>query len=132
MMTQVNNPHYLVFVTALTGLAYGFLFGVFPSLVAHVFGIDGLSQNWGTINMAPVVSSNIFNILYGAVYDHQSVVDPNGEHNCHKGNNCYRSTYWTTFCAAIGAVVLATWTIWYEKRKILVMKGVPHHVHINY
>lgn len=54
----------LVGVTcALVG--YGFLFGVYPSLVVQVFGINGLSTNWGFMTIAPVISGNIFNILYG-------------------------------------------------------------------
>lgn len=46
-------------------MAYGFLFGVFPSLVAECFGVNGLSQNWGCMTLAPIVFGNIFNLLYG-------------------------------------------------------------------
>lgn len=46
-------------------MAYGFLYGVFPSLVAETFGVSGLSTNWGCISLAPVIFGNIFNILYG-------------------------------------------------------------------
>lgn len=89
---RVENPHMLLFVSALTGckfiamlsllfrliccrhdlvkvtcalVGYGFLFGVFPSLVVQVFGINGLSTNWGFMTLATVISGNIFNILYG-------------------------------------------------------------------
>ncbi len=46
-------------------MAYGFLFGVYPSLVAECFGVNGLSQNWGCMTLAPIVFGNIFNLLYG-------------------------------------------------------------------
>lgn len=46
-------------------VGYGFLFGVYPSLVVQVFGINGLSTNWGFMTISPVISGNIFNILYG-------------------------------------------------------------------
>lgn len=46
-------------------VGYGFLFGVYPSIVVQVFGINGLSTNWGFMTIAPVISGNIFNILYG-------------------------------------------------------------------
>lgn len=88
---RVENPHLLIFVSALTGckliappcllsdpfsvrcwcewtcalVGYGFLFGVLPSLLVQVFGINGLSTNWGFMTFAPVISGNIFNILYG-------------------------------------------------------------------
>lgn len=42
--TQIENPHALGFLSGLTGLAYGFLFGVYPALVAETFGVHGLSQ----------------------------------------------------------------------------------------
>ena len=35
--TQIENPHSLSFLSGLTGLAYGFLFGVYPSLVADIW-----------------------------------------------------------------------------------------------
>lgn len=81
----IENPHVLVLLSGLTGctsplyhfhslayllrilgtVAYGFLYGVFPSLVAATFGIGGLSTNWGFMTLAPVIFGNIFNILYG-------------------------------------------------------------------
>lgn len=60
---RIENPHLLGFLSGLTGLAYGFLFGVYPALVAETFGVNGLSQNWGTMTLAPVVFGNIFNLI---------------------------------------------------------------------
>lgn len=81
----IENPHFLVLLSGVTGckcplhhiyslgyllgtldaVAYGFLYGVFPSLVAETFGIRGLSTNWGFTNVAPIIFGNLFNILYG-------------------------------------------------------------------
>lgn len=88
-------------------MAYGLLFGVFPSIVAETFGIRGMSQNWGFMTIAPVISGNMFNLFYGTVYDHHSVVGPDGKRSCHQGLECYRSAYLATFGAcAIGLVVI--------------------------
>lgn len=114
--TQISNPHHLVVVSCLSGLGYGFLFGVYPSLVAHMFGIKGLSQNWGAMTLAPVISGNVFNLLYGAIYDRHSMVAPSGERDCREGLGCYRSAYWVTFFSAVSGIVLSLWCIWYEKR----------------
>jgi MFS family permease len=114
--TSVQDPHYLVFVSGLTGLAYGMLFGVFPSLVAHCFGVHGLSQNWGTMTLAPVVSGNIFNILYGRIYDAHSRKNEAGDMVCLEGKTCYASAYWVTFGAAILGVGTCLWSIWHESR----------------
>ncbi|KKF96384.1 putative membrane protein [Ceratocystis platani] len=68
----ISNPHLLGLVSGLSGLGYGFLFGVYPSIVAESFGIHGLSQNWGVMTLAPVASGNVFNMFYGMVYDAHS------------------------------------------------------------
>ena len=111
--TSIAHPKYLFFVSSCTGLAYGMLFGVYPSLVAHTFGVHGLSQNWGTMTLAPVISGNIFNILYGKIYDSHSIVE-NGHHECLEGSNCYSAAYWVTFWSAVAAVGLCLWSIWHE------------------
>lgn len=110
---RIENPHYLVLVSSLTGLAYGFLFGCFPSLVAEAFGINGLSTNWGCMTLSPVISGNVFNIFYGMVYDKHSVVAPGGERECDEGLACYRSAYLVTVVACLLGLVVSLWSIWY-------------------
>lgn len=112
--TAIATPNLLVLLSALTGFAYGMLFGVYPSLVAHCFGVHGLSQNWGTMTLAPVISGNIFNLLYGRIYDSHSVKNGEGDMECLQGRVCYSSAYWVTFCAAILGVGCCLWSIWHE------------------
>jgi len=112
--TAISNPHYLVLVSGLTGLAYGILFGVYPSLVAHCFGVHGLSQNWGTMTLAPVISGNIFNILYGRIYDARSIRNEEGDMECLVGRKCYSAAYWVTFGAAVLGVGCCLWSIRHE------------------
>ncbi|ODA78478.1 hypothetical protein RJ55_05859 [Drechmeria coniospora] len=85
----IQNPNLLEFVSGLSGLGYGFLFGVFPSIVTEAFGIRGLSQNWGFMTLAPVISSNVFNLFYGTIYDKHSTIEPGGKRSCHDGIDCY-------------------------------------------
>jgi MFS family permease len=112
----ISNPHQLVVVSGFTGVAYGFLFGVFPSLVAHTFGIGGLSQNWGAMTLAPVLSGNVFNLLYGSIYDRHSVVGPDGDRDCPDGLTCYQSAYYTTFFSGVAGILVCLWSIMREKR----------------
>lgn len=116
--TQITNPHHLIVISSTTGLAYGFLFGVFPSIVAHVFGVGGLSQNWGVLCLAPVLSGNVFNLMYGSIYDHHSIVEPNGQRGCEDGVDCYRATYEFTVLAGIAGAAVSLWTIWHEKKLV--------------
>ncbi|CDW94464.1 hypothetical protein, partial [Sporisorium scitamineum] len=56
-------------VSTLTGLAYGTLFGVCPTLVFEWFGMKHFSQNYGFVSLSPVVAGNVFNLLFGRIYD---------------------------------------------------------------
>lgn len=98
---NIVNPNLLGFVSGLSGLGYGFLFGVYPSICAESFGIHGLSQNWGFMTLSPVLSGNIFNLFYGIVFDKHSIVTPDGERSCLDGVECYRSAYTATLGACI-------------------------------
>lgn len=114
---NVTNPHLLGLVSGLSGIAYGFLFGVFPSIVAETFGIHGLSQNWGLMTLSPVVSGNIFNIFYGKIYDQHSILGPDGERVCHDGLNCYRAAYLMTLASCSVGLVLTLWVIRHQRVK---------------
>lgn len=113
---NIQNPHYLVVVSSLTGLAYGFLFGCFPSLVAEAFGIHGLSTNWGCMTLSPIISGNVFNLFYGKVYDSHSILTPGGQRICIDGLPCYRSAYVVTFVACVVGLIVSLWSIRYTHK----------------
>ena len=93
---NVENPNLLWMVSGFCGMGYGVLFGVFPALVVDAFGPDGFAVNWGCMTLAPVVSGNIFNLFYGAIYDSHSVVEPDGQRSCELGLQCYQTAYYLT------------------------------------
>ncbi|KAJ9154900.1 MFS general substrate transporter [Pleurostoma richardsiae] len=124
---SVHNPHLLGFVSGLSGLGYGFLFGVFPSIVAETFGIHGLSQNWGFMTLSPVISGNIFNLFYGAVFDRHSVVGPGGERSCPDGISCYWSAYLVTLGACGLGLVVTLFVIRHQHaRRVKEVKDLLH------
>jgi MFS family permease len=110
---NIQNPNFLSIVSSLTGLAYGFLFGCFPSLVAEAFGVHGLSTNWGFMTLSPIITGNIFNLSYGMFYDGHSILKPGGERVCTEGLACYRAAYTLTFVSCLVALVVSLWSIWY-------------------
>jgi hypothetical protein len=76
------------------------------------------------MTLAPVVSGNVFNLLYGKIYDAHSVTnDEEGHMECLLGNECYRSAYWVTFFAAVLGVGCCAWSIWHENRVHKAVKG---------
>ncbi|KAH9887817.1 MFS general substrate transporter [Xylariomycetidae sp. FL2044] len=113
---SIVNPHFLGFVSGFSGLGYGFLFGVFPSIVAESFGIHGLSQNWGFMTLSPVLSNACFNIVYGRVFDAHSIVEPDGTRSCEDGLECYRAAYLVTLCACAVGSCVTLWVIWHQWR----------------
>jgi MFS family permease len=113
---EIENPHYFGLVSGLTGFAYGVMYGFFPSLLAQKFGVDGMSQNWGTIILAPVISGNLFNLLYGHVYDNHSVKLPDGEQQCLQGVSCYWTASLVALLAALVGGALTLGSIWKEHR----------------
>lgn len=95
-------------------MSYGILFGCFPSIIAETFGVNGLATNWGCAVLSPVTFGNLFNIYYGMVYDSNSVIEDNGDRQCAKGLECYRSAYVLTTIASIGGLLMTLWTIRFQ------------------
>ncbi|KLU85993.1 hypothetical protein MAPG_05012 [Magnaporthiopsis poae ATCC 64411] len=111
----IMNPALLGLVSGLSGLGYGFLFGVFPSIVAESFGIHGLSQNWGFLTLSPVASGYVFNLFYGTAFDAHSVVGPGGERSCPDGLECYRAAYYVTLAACGLGLLVSLAVIHHQK-----------------
>ncbi|KAF8457618.1 hypothetical protein BDZ91DRAFT_744170 [Kalaharituber pfeilii] len=107
----VENPHWLFLVSGLSGLAYGTLFGVYPTIVSEVFGLHGLSQNWGTMTISAVISGQIFNLFYGRIYDSHSIIIPGKPRECSEGIECYRDSYYITLLSSMLGLGLSLWTI---------------------
>ncbi|MCJ1229501.1 hypothetical protein MMC12_006168 [Toensbergia leucococca] len=124
---RIENPHYLGFVSGLTGLGYGFLYGVYPAIVAETFGVHGLSQNWGCMTLAPIISGNIFNLLYGSIYDHHSMILPGGHRECPDGLQCYSAAYWVTFGASLAGVGVSLWSVRHDHVVKAKMRNARDH-----
>ncbi|KAI5781250.1 major facilitator superfamily domain-containing protein [Geopyxis carbonaria] len=105
----ISNPLNLWLVSALTGLAYGMLFGVSPTIVSETFGINALSTNWGFMTVAAVIFGNVMNIFYGVVYDEHSTPTGNGrQRECLEGRSCYEGAYLVALAVAVGGLVVAS------------------------
>ncbi len=100
----ITSVHQLLLVSASTGLMYGTLFGICPSLVLEFFGLASFSQNWGWTSLSPVVAGNLFNLLFGRIYD-SHVPAGSTTHECYEGEECYRSVFVvTTWCALLATL----------------------------
>jgi MFS family permease len=120
----LQDPNELFLLSGLTGLAYGALFGVYPALVADAFGPSGMGINWGAMTMAPVISGNVFNLVYGSILDKHSYSNGGdgsgdsggkGELICSEGRECYASAYYLTLVSSVVGVAWSLWCIRHEK-----------------
>ncbi|KAF2154431.1 MFS general substrate transporter [Myriangium duriaei CBS 260.36] len=114
---RIENPHWLFVLSGLTGLAYGALFGVYPALVADAFGAAGMGINWGAMTMAPVLSGNIFNLIYGANLDAHSDHPEGSERVCLDGRVCYSDAYIVTLFASLAGVGWSLWCVHHERKE---------------
>lgn len=117
---SLENPNYLFWLSGLTGLGYGALFGVYPALVADAFGATGMASNWGAIIFAPVLSGFLYNLVYGSVLDAHSVVigdDHSSERVCDEGRQCYAAAYWVTLASSLVGMLWVLWCITIESRQ---------------
>ncbi|KAI9843650.1 MAG: hypothetical protein M1838_002525 [Thelocarpon superellum] len=94
---RIENPHHLWAVSGLTGLGYGVLSRKHSASMGY--------------RKTPIISGNIFNLLYGRIYDHHSTLLPSGGHTCPDGLACYRTAYCVTLAAALLGIVISLWSI---------------------
>lgn len=96
----------LLAMSSVTGLMYGTLFGLCPVLTFEWFGLRHFSQNWGIISLSPVLAGNIFNLLFGSIYD-SHVPSTDHTHICPDGEECFRAVFQITAAGAIVATGLS-------------------------
>lgn len=130
---QTTSVQHLWIVSTLLGFSYGSLFNVIPMLVLEWFGMAHFSQNFGTINLAPILGGNLFNLLFGWIYDQHTigrigmpksageslstavaalatraggVVDNDDQHACLLGEECYGTAFeLTTFGCFVALLI---------------------------
>jgi hypothetical protein len=100
------------------------LFGVYPALVADAFGVSGLSVNWGFMTIAPVIWGNVFNLLYGAVFDAHSKVLPNGDMMCSQGLTCYKNAYFATAIASIVGIGASLGAVYRDGKRMKLAREI--------
>ncbi|PWN44418.1 MFS general substrate transporter [Ceraceosorus guamensis] len=99
----ITTVHRLIIISLGTGWMYGALFGLAPVLTFEWFGLKHFSQNWGYVSLSPVIAGNIFNLLFGKIYDSHVSKGSGSVHQCPLGEECYRSVFEITEVCALAA-----------------------------
>ncbi|KAF8681109.1 MFS general substrate transporter [Rhizoctonia solani] len=126
-------PDHLWMSSGLLGLAYGATFGLCPVLTIEWFGISHFSGNWGFVSLAPVLSGNLFNLMFGRNLDNratepQPATTPSAgmlvrglpsskELLCYDGNACYTDSIRVSLFACFCALAISMFAAWRDKRR---------------
>ncbi|KAJ2464716.1 hypothetical protein GGI03_003070, partial [Coemansia sp. RSA 2337] len=103
-----ENLTTLLVGSALTGLSYGFLFGVMPTLVSVWFGTKHFGANWGMTTVFIGFSGQGLGAFFGYIYDSNM---PDQDPSKCKGGACYRDAFvlsmGVSMLGLLAAIVLA-------------------------
>ena len=150
---DINN---LWIASTLLGFAYGSLWSLFVTVCLEWFGMrecfhlpfknthsdhDDIqahfSENWGYLSMSPMVSGNLFSIIFGRNFDaHEGVqtdVIPSrsasleltrdsgsttsADLRCIQGLECYVDTIYLTIGVTLLSILLSGWAGWRDKQR---------------
>ncbi|KAJ1308851.1 hypothetical protein OPQ81_004539 [Rhizoctonia solani] len=126
-------PDHLWMASGLLGLAYGATFGLCPVLTIEWFGISHFSGNWGFVSLAPVLSGNLFNLMFGRNLDNRAAssqpttarlahttvrgLPSSAELLCYDGSACYTDSIRVSLFACFCALAIGIYAAWRDKRR---------------
>ncbi|KAG8809163.1 hypothetical protein FRC17_003571 [Serendipita sp. 399] len=128
---NVESVQTLWIASALLGLGYGGMFGLFPTIMIEWFGLAHFSQNWGFLCLSPVIAGNLFSLAFGRNLDaHSRPLEDVGEmwtrgglpsndssRQCLEGRFCYLDSIKITIFACIVAFALSIFGALRDRQK---------------
>ncbi|KAJ7250422.1 major facilitator superfamily domain-containing protein [Mycena rebaudengoi] len=130
LAVRISDVSQLWTASALVGLAYGTIFGLFPTVCIEFFGLSHFSENWGFLSLSPMVGGNLFSIAFGRNLDaheppQESTADvlASTAHQCLEGRSCYVATLGLTATACFCAILLSMLAAWRERQKLILAES---------
>lgn len=124
---NVESVQTLWIASALLGLGYGGMFGLFPTIMIEFFGLGHFSQNWGFLCLSPIIASNLFNLAFGRNLDaHSKPIEdvhvrrggmPDATHLCLEGRLCYVDSVKMTLVACVVALGLSIYGALQDRKR---------------
>ncbi|KAL1719424.1 major facilitator superfamily domain-containing protein [Schizophyllum commune] len=152
LAANTDNPGSLWMATAVLGFSYGSLFGAMPAMVIDWFGLDHFSENYGFLQLSPLVGGNIFSIAFGRNLDREGerqgsvpsasvawiahlsaplapahfsappTPAPAAAPECTAGRSCYSAALLLTMFSCFCALALSVYAVWRDERR----RGIGH------
>ena len=121
-MLLVPSSGALYVVCGISGLAYGMLWTLNPTLASEISGLKHLGANYAFLSLSPTAAGYAFNVgLAASMYAAYATEDTAGRHIC-CGMDCFQ---WTGLICVITSIVGAVLSLvlscrmrsWYRMRR---------------
>ncbi|THH01153.1 hypothetical protein EW145_g6962 [Phellinidium pouzarii] len=129
LAAHITNVEGLWHASALLGLAYGGVFGLYPTIAIEWFGLAHFSENWGFVSLSPMIGGNLFSLAFGRNLDahnppvggvlHTRAGLPAGQ-QCFAGRDCYVSSLYLTLCACVLGFGLSLYAAWKDRKRMTI------------
>lgn len=111
----VQDNQQLQYAVLFTGLSYGTVFGITPTIVVEWFGLAHVSANCGLITLSVLPMGNVFSMMFGRIFDVHSTPTDRGM-RCLEGSRCYAASLYVTALAALCALILSRVAVRLDKK----------------
>ncbi|EDR02388.1 uncharacterized protein LACBIDRAFT_309717 [Laccaria bicolor S238N-H82] len=131
----IHDIKRLWIASTLLGFAYGSLWSLFIIVCLEWFGMPHFSENWGYLSMSPMISGNLFSIIFGRNFDahegvqtevihypraslkliHDSDPTTSADLRCIQGLECYIDSIYLTIGITLLSILLSVWAGWRDK-----------------
>lgn len=116
LVTMFNdgNIHLITLSSVCVGGSYGLVFGVYPAVIADIFGTKTFSTTWGLICTGPILLIYFLNKYFGHIYDSNTDADTG---LCYKGRFCYKGAIETCFSICFLMVIINLVLIYIHRKR---------------
>ena len=114
ILSNTNNVHFITVTSAITGISYGLIFGVYPAIVADVFGTKSFSTTWGLVCTGPLITLYFLNKYFGIIYDSHTNKKTG---ICFDGNKCYKGAFELSFTLCFFMIIINLVLIYVQRKK---------------
>lgn len=101
-------------ISVLSGICYGGLFTIYPTVIASVWGVDLMGSTWGLFMVAPAIGSILYSLLHGEEMDRCR----NRGNYDHGSDGClvhYFEITGVSLCLSLVFVLVAWRVFWYRR-----------------
>jgi len=112
----VSDQYYII--SALSGITYGGLFTLYPTVIFSIWGPEIFGSAWGSFMVAPAIGSTSFGLVYGFTYDSSCNIFTESSKQLSYHSNCASLVFWINSIGFILSAILLVFAwkgIWIKR-----------------